>query len=130
MEQIKLIPIPIQIISTFDDMEFIQSNLVLEEMHEPMFRKISYRLRSYVLAEEQEAGTREVTVSYEVPVFPFLPNFIEAFPEFANPPTEARTKKVRVSIKKRIMYPNARNIIPELGNRRSITYLTEGMDEN
>jgi len=127
MEKIELIPVPLQVVQIFDDMVFVQSQLQLVEMRDIALRNMALKLRTYILAEDTDAGTHKVKVSYEVPILPLeaFPNLCSAFPELANLPTRTEVKEVSINLKRRILYPEANVRFPELGGTRRVIMMAE-----
>jgi len=127
MEKIELIPVPLQVVQMFDDMVFIQSQLQLVEMKNMALRNMALKLRTYILAEDTDAGVHKVKVSYEVPILPLeaFPNLCSAFPELANLPTRTEVKEISINLKRRILYPEANIRLPKLGSTRRVTMMAE-----
>lgn len=126
METVDLVRVPVGVMQIFDDMLFVQSRLKVEEMLDQSLRQLAIRLKTEILAEEAVCGSKRITFTYEVPILP--PSMVHAFPELANLPTETRTETRDISIKKQILYPEARINIPDLGRDR-IRFIVEEEDD-
>lgn len=111
METIDLTKYPVYQKMRVDMFTFAQS-LEVETVVDQMMNQMLITLKGFVLAEERESSTH--VIKYQVPVIPAI--LKKMFPSLIELPTETREK--RVSLKRRILYPEANVRMPELGSGR------------
>ena len=103
------------------NMVTLASSIEINTEIDNVINEMLIRLKAFVLAEEKESGN--VTITYKIPAVP--ESIAQMFPTLRELPLEILTRTETVPQKKRILYPEANIVVPQLGSARVRVYVEE-----